>query len=251
MRTLLLFLVFSLPLNSPCSTIVASVKPLCLAVKEAFGASCIYLIKPGVDPHSFEPSLKDVERASEADLCIGVSRGFDPWMERICPGRVVFMEDVLGKRKNPHIWLDPLGMERFILFLSRKLGKECSSFCNKLSQVISSLREKVKALSSREFISFHPVWSYLAEEIGLKEVLYLLLVPTGDVSFIRIRKAMDLKKKGVKVLVGEVTEEKRIVESLGKKLGLKVVFLDPMGWPYSSYTDFIKGEGEKLLEALK
>ena len=251
MRTLLLFLAFSLPLNTFCGTIVASVKPICLAVKEAFGASCIYLIKPGVDPHSFEPSLKDVERASKASLCLGVSREFDSWMERICPGRVVFMEDVLGRRKNPHIWLDPSGMESFMLFLSKKLGKNCSSFCNKLSQIILSLREDVKGLPSREFISFHPVWSYLAEEIGLKEVLSLLLVPTGDVSFIKIRKAMELKKRGVKVLVGEVTEERRVVESLGKRLGLKVVFLDPMGWSYSSYTDFIEGEGRKLLEALR
>ncbi len=265
---IMLFAALMLPLPSFSGKIlvVASIKPLCL-VAEGIGGnlvSCTYLVNPGMDPHSFEPTLKDAKRIKKADLCIRVGLGFDRWMERVSKGkREIVMAKALGigKRKNPHIWLDPVFVKRFSEKLSavmasmveekKILRQNLERFEKELNTSIEKLRALSKGLEGKGYIAIHPAWTYFSKRFGLKEELALLETPTGDIPYKRVAMAMKLKRKGVKVLVAEVQERGGLALSLSKKLGLKVIFLDPLAENYNSYPKFILNEGKKLIDALK
>jgi zinc/manganese transport system substrate-binding protein len=86
------------------------------------------LIRPGVDPHSFEPSPGDVGRLTEADLVLASGLGLEPYLDRLAAnagvrGRILYVGDnlpvvlstlpgsgprteVLSKlgEKDPHWW---------------------------------------------------------------------------------------------------------------------------------------------------
>ncbi len=265
-KTVVLAAILSLPVLSYCKTvrITASIKPLCLIAEEIGDGlvSCTYIVKSGMDPHSFEPTAKDVKMTKGSILCLKVGLGFDNWMDGICKDiPVLEMESILPRKEaNPHLWLDPIYASAFGKIFYSKLfpslkGKNIErryvEFQKRLKYVVKTLQEASKNLKERRYITVHPAWSYFSRRFGLVEALTLLKTPTGDIPYKKLRKAAELRKKGVKVLVAEIQEKGGIPEKVSKKLGLEVIYLDPLASSYNSYTEFILKEGEKLIESLK
>lgn len=123
--------------------VVVSIFPLHDLVKRVAGpdADVDLLLPPGQSEHRFDPSPRDVERASRARLGVMVGLGLDPWMEKLlkdaAPSAKVVkvgdrvptipMREPLGEDEaaaaqgghghdhghdeaggpDPHVWLDP------------------------------------------------------------------------------------------------------------------------------------------------
>lgn len=72
------------------------------------------LIKPGLDPHDFEPSPLDVKNLSDADIFIYTGVLMEPWTERILNvinNKTLVIDASHGVNlinNDPHIWLNLL-----------------------------------------------------------------------------------------------------------------------------------------------
>lgn len=78
------------------------------------------LVRPGVDPHTFEPAPQDLRAMAEADLVLGAGLGLEPYLDRLTAnagarGRIAEVGDALagstlyvggsGRREaDPHWW---------------------------------------------------------------------------------------------------------------------------------------------------
>lgn len=109
--------------------VVASVTPLASIVKEAFGDSVdvVYLIPPGIDPHEYQLTARQVEMLGRANVIV-TTGGHLPAEQRMVElqgeglinGKVLLIRDYqrfgfrymkehwYSEKNNPHgIWLDP------------------------------------------------------------------------------------------------------------------------------------------------
>jgi zinc transport system substrate-binding protein len=100
------------------SSVIASVYPLYDFVSIIAGSeiSVDLLIPPNGNPHSFEPSPKDIVNLSNADLFFYISPEFEPWAEKF--GRKAKLTIRISEDEHrhndiqnneghdPHIWLD-------------------------------------------------------------------------------------------------------------------------------------------------
>ncbi len=79
-------------------------------------AEVTYLLKSGVDIHSYQPSAEDMIAVLDCDLLIGVGGESEQWLEKALEGRrnqeqkVIFMMEVLGDRVWEEEWID--GMQK-------------------------------------------------------------------------------------------------------------------------------------------
>jgi zinc transport system substrate-binding protein len=100
--------------------VVATVYPLWEFSRQVAGARAdsIVLVPPGVEPHDWEPSPRDVSLAQRATVFVHSGTGLDAWSQKLLidgkSQRVVVdvshglpliqTEGVI----DPHIWLDPV-----------------------------------------------------------------------------------------------------------------------------------------------
>ncbi len=267
MRILRIFLVFSIifpPTLLSKPIILTSIRPLMLVVKDIGGnkVEVHSIVEKGMDPHSYEPSLKDAAKAREAKLCVMIGLRFDEWMEDLCKDKKILSlsQSLNIKGNNPHIWLDPyyiMDFSRELRDALKELGvQDVNVTWKKFAVRLGDNIKKLESLSSRipsekrSYMAIHPAWTYFSRRFHLNEALVFFHVPVGEPSFSKIRKAMELKKRGVRLLIANKGEGKNLVEAISRKLDLKVIYLDPLAWDYSSYPDFILSEGKKLIESL-
>ena len=105
------------------------------------------LVPVGVEPHDWEPSIKDVQQMQKSDLVIINGIGFESWVDKLnemnyqgvivdtSNGIVIKnLDEEFLKRKehanesgDPHIWLNPVYAKIQVQNRSeeRRVGKEC------------------------------------------------------------------------------------------------------------------------------
>lgn len=69
-------------------SVVTSMFPLYEFAKEVGGdnADVVLLLPPGLSPHSFEPTPKDIKTIEDADIFVFNGAGMEPWVEDILSG---------------------------------------------------------------------------------------------------------------------------------------------------------------------
>lgn len=78
------------------------------------------LLSPGVEAHSYDPTIRDVSEIGESDLFIYTGDEMEPWVQKVLSSAsiadkntvvnlsdgVTLLDDIDGDEKDPHMWLD-------------------------------------------------------------------------------------------------------------------------------------------------
>src|SRR4029453_17815290 len=90
------------------------------------------LLKPGIDPHDYEPSPADIDAIAHADLVLENGVGLEAWLSDTIDssgfdGPVVDTSQgvrlrMVGDAPDPHIWEDPGNAERMAAHIQRGLA---------------------------------------------------------------------------------------------------------------------------------
>lgn len=127
----ILFLLISAPAYAENLKIICSLFPQYDFAKNIAGdfANVELLIKPGLEPHDFEPSPLDIKKLSEADIFIFTGVYMEPWTERILNiinnninKKTLVIDASRGVKiinKDPHIWLNLLNAAKMAENISR------------------------------------------------------------------------------------------------------------------------------------
>ncbi len=87
------------------------------------------IANPNTDPHDYEPTARDARAFSRADYVIENGAGYDPWSAQLRSAtggaqRSLRVSDLAGLRPgdNPHLWYDPVIVDRVVERLTRDLA---------------------------------------------------------------------------------------------------------------------------------
>jgi zinc transport system substrate-binding protein len=269
----LLFFTWVFALN-----IVTTINPYYLIVKQIVGekSDVSLLIKPGSDPHTFNPTISDVKALSKADLIVANGLGLDnAYLKNY--RNVLFVGERIpakylvesgeedghdGKTFNPHVWLSIDFLTDYIIPTIRdelvRMDKQNAKIYDKNARVIiNSLKEVsekfdqlLKDKKGAVVILEHPSYVYLFKKYGI-QVLALEEGHGKEPSAGHLKNVIELAKKSnlIGVFVGPQfkTEAIRVVSS---ELKREYKILDPLGSKAKTISDLFENAYNSIKEAV-
>ncbi|MCL6622056.1 MAG: metal ABC transporter substrate-binding protein [Syntrophobacterales bacterium] len=252
------------------------------------------LIPPGASPHVYEPSPAAVAGAARARVLVYVGAGLDPWVSRLVarrgpndPGVVQATAGLpliaevqshghdhhKGKgathrhdQGNPHIWLDPVLAQDICRRIAAALmavdpehretyQANLSRYLAELEALHREIEAAVATFRLREFVSFHPAFTYFARRYGLTEAGVIEAAPGREPTPGQLRRLVaTIRRSGVKAVFAEPQLSPRAAEALAREAGVKVLLLDPLGGrpPYgSNYLQLMRHNLAVMQQALQ
>jgi zinc transport system substrate-binding protein len=142
---------------------------------------------------------------------------------------------------NPHVWLDPVYARDICRRLAtafiqadpahqQDYDRNLNVYLDELKKLDQEISRRVAVLSIKEFVSFHPSFSYFAKRYGLKEAGVIEVAPGRDPTPGHIRDIVNaIRKYQVRVVFSEPQLSPRVAEVIATEAGVRVLMLDPLG----------------------
>lgn len=262
-------------------TIVVTYSVLGAVVEDLVGdAATIQVLMPnGADPHEWQPSAKDIETLTRADLLVENGLGLEGGMasafaqaEAAGVKRFIAADHVTVRHvgagegadpsdpdqapgaPDPHLWMDPLtirdAMDALALQLESDLGIDVGTRAADLDARLATLNDEVAAIlaavpeADRTLVTGHESLGYFAARYGFR--LIGAIVPS--LSSAAEPSAADLaalvgaiRAAGVPALFTELGTPPQISRAVGAETGAKVVEVMTAALPEDgSYDTFLK-----------
>ena len=245
----------------------------------------ILLVPVGVEPHDWEPTIKDVQKMQASDMIIINGIGFENWVEKLeeinYSGIIVDTSNgILVKDSeedehadehddhdhesgDPHIWLNPVYAKIQVQNIADAFSKydpenqqyyqsNAESYIEKLDLLDSQIRNDLSNCSS-DFIAFHDAFSYFADEYNLHQhTITSSTDPHGEATAKTLENVISTAKEhNIKIIFSEETVDTRTSETIAHEIGGKVLVLSPLEVASEgTYISKMKQNLENLQEAL-
>ena len=208
------------------------------------------VIPNGMEPHDYEPSMKQLKDIEEADIFIYNGAGFESWAEKLLE-TIIDEEKALkasGQIKlintngseDPHIWLDPQNMD----LIGKKIKDEFVSLdennkekyennYNELSRKLKELDEKfLETLKDKDkdtILVSHAAFAYMAERYGFDQISVAGISPEQEPSPKTIASIIEVSKgKDFKYIFLETLANPKIVSVIAEEANLETLILNPL-----------------------
>jgi len=278
--------------NNGKKTIVVTYSILGAVVKDLVGdqANVIVSMPNGQDPHEWEPSAKDIETLTHADLIVqnglGLEGGMEKALSQAREAGVKFFtasdhitirtvgegeglpggdpDQAIGAQ-DPHLWTDPLAMKDIVASLAvqikNDLGLDVSAQAGDLEHRLDSLNQEIAArvdtlpAADRKMVTGHESLGYFAQRYGLKLIGAILpsLTTQAEVSASELAALKQLiLSNQVKAIFTELGTPANVSASIGKETGVKVVEVTTHNVPADgSYFTFMRNLADTIVNGLK
>lgn len=142
---------------------------------------------------------------------------------------------------NPHVWLDPVLAQDICRRLAAALAqadpgnaetyqKNLQIYLEKLARLHERIQQATAGFKIRQFVSFHPSFSYFARRYGLTEAGVIEVAPGREPSPRYLQALVKVvRQAGLKVIFSEPQFSPRLAEVLAQEAGARVLVLDPLG----------------------
>jgi len=221
------------------------------------------LVPIGVEPHDWEPTIKDLLLMQQADVIIINGIGFENWIDNIgsINSDVKVVDTSIGisiLESDPHIWLNPVMAQKQVENIVDSLSKvdplnekyykqNGISYIKKLEELDNKISYELSSCK-KDFIAFHDAFSYFAIQYDLNQHTVLKSnepheEPTSKSLENIINLARDLDSN---VIFTEEAVDKRTSQVIANEIGGKVLTLSPLEIG-DSQIDYIKKMEENLL----
>ncbi len=246
--------------------VAAAFYPLVYASEEVGGdhVAVAPLTKPGSEPHDLELTPKEVADLSSADLVVYES-GFQPAVDAavatLPAGVAVDVAPTArldlaaapdgaehptsdqahaGGSTDPHFWLDPTRLADVATAIAGELARVDPGHADAYRANASALRGRLSALDadfeagladcrSRDVVTSHAAFGYLAQRYDLTERSVSGLSPDGEPSASQMAATVDfVRAHGVRTVFAETLVSQRVAEAVAAETGAEVAVLDPV-----------------------
>jgi len=242
-------------------------------------------VKPGIDPHDFEPKPADLQLASSSDIILLSAKHMEGYVNKLeealgtkarivqvgdrFPSLKMAVEEGGGTVEDPHWWHSIANAQRATKvvrdeFIKLRPADEAAfsqnaeAYLAKLGALQKWAKAKVAELprNQRKLVTSHDAFQYFAREHGFT-VLTVEGVSTADQP--SSRKVADLirriKKEGVKAIFAENIENPKVLKEITKETGAKLggeLYADGLGeGPAATYEGMIRHNVSTIVDALK
>jgi len=208
------------------------------------------LVPPGANPHTYEPTARQMIEVAKAKIYFQVGSGIDlelAFTEKIVKinsGIIVVncSEGIRIVDRDPHVWLSPKNAKIIVKNIYKALvqvdpeneeyyRRNMESYLRELESLDEEIRGILENLTDRCFIVYHPAWGYFARDYNLTQIPVEKegKEPTARGLMALIDQARELNKK---VIFVSPQFDRRKAETIAENIDGKVVFLDPLAKDY-------------------
>lgn len=241
------------------------------------------ITKVGAEIHGYEPTPRDIAKASEADLILDNGLNLESWFGQFVesvdvPHIVVsdgvepldITEDAYAGKPNPHAWMSPVNVQLYVDNMVDAFAEldpahaadfeaNGAEYQAKLQKVQDELVTGLSALpeNQRALVTCEGAFSYLARDAGLTEQ-YIWPVnaeqqatPQQITSAIEFVQANDVPAVFCESTVSDKPMQ-QVVEATGAAFGgtLYVDSLSTADGPVPTYLDLIRYDATTIVDAL-
>ena len=208
------------------------------------------IIKPGVDPHEYEPTPADLQAIAGAKLVVKNGVGLEKWLDTtissagyrgpvVDAGQGVTLRVEDGNEPDPHIWHNPLNAKIMVAGIARGLEaadpNRSETFARNLASYTASLDKLDKdnlaayarlAPGQRKLVTNHDAFGYYVDRYRLDFVGSV--IPSMDTSAeLSAKQLTDLVAKirdtGVKAVFTESSLPPKTAAAIASRAGVKVI----------------------------
>ena len=265
---------------------VASLSTITTDIARNVGGDAVQLIpiiKPGVDPHEFQPAPFDVRQIESADLVLITGKGIEGYLtklEEAVGNKAKFVDtgsaipslklEEEGKTlEDPHWWHSIENMKKATVVVKKHFvdadpankavyEKNAAAYLATLADLEKWAKQEVSKLprEKRKLVTSHDAFQYFARDFGFK-IFAIEGVSTDDQP--SSKKITDLIKtirnEGVKAVFFESIENPKVVGEITKETGAKVggqLYADGLGdKEASTYPDMVRYNITAIVDSLK
>lgn len=216
------------------------------------------LVPMGVDPHDWEPTIRDTERLQRSDLIITNGIGYEHWINSLdvsgyqgiivdtSNGILIVHNEEHGYEEpkhgslDPHIWLNPVYAQLQVKNIANKLSNSdptnknyyqsnAEIYIKELDLLDSKIRNDLSGCRN-DFITFHNAFSYFSKEYGLTQHTIISSNDShGEVTPQTLENIISLAKKlNIKIIFAEESTSTKTSQVIADEIGGKVLVLSPL-----------------------
>ena len=217
-------------------------------------AAPLVLIDRGQNPHSFDPSPRQLAALSQCDIYVAAGlpfenallqrlRALNPAM-RIIPAPADEHDHDLGEaadqhaeadEHDPHFWTHPDGILAEARAIAAALAEAVPAVNTSLAAyeaclrgLDAELRARLVPYKDRAFLVYHPAWSHFAEEYGLRQLA--IEHHGGAPSAKHLARLTDaVRAEGIRLVVVQSDSEAARARPFADSLGLGTRLVNPLG----------------------
>lgn len=241
------------------------------------------ITKVGAEIHGYEPTPRDVAKASEADLILDNGLNLEAWfgqfVESVDVPHVVvsegvevadITEDANAGKPNPHAWMSALNAQIYVDNMvaafsdlepaySAEFAENGEAYKRKLEKLHQKMIKKLASLpdNERALVSCEGAFSYLARDSGLREKYIWPVNAEQQATPQQIKSAIEfVKTNEVPAVFCESTVSdkpmQQVVRATDASFGgtLYVDSLSESDGPVPTYLDLIEHDTDTIVAAL-
>ncbi|MGQ0377323.1 MAG: metal ABC transporter substrate-binding protein [Nitrososphaerota archaeon] len=253
--------------------VITSFYPLFEFTKKVGGdrAEVTQLIPFGIEPHDWEPTVKDLQKMQQADLIVINGIGFENWANDFASintdviivdtskGITTNENNLVNHPTDPHIWLNPVMAKKQVQNIADALmeidpaNKEyyntnANSYILRLEGLDEKIKQELSQCTKNDFISFHSAFTYFADQYGL--VQHSILEsnePHDEPTSQNLENMINLATSlDIDVIFTEEAVDTRTSEVIADEIGGTVLVLSPLEIGDKN-TDYIEKMEQNLL----
>ena len=208
----------------------------------------VNLTPPGVEPHDFELSIKQVTSFYDGKALFLNGIGMEYWSDSLpkdLKGKTYTVTDNIEIRKedgidDPHVWLTPLNAiaeMKDILSIVNTLDPTHKEDYEKNYQkaeqdfltLHEEIKEKRKTFTQNKLVVAHAAFGYFCQEYDLEQIAVHGLEPEEEPTAQEIENILDLVKEyNINTIFTEEMASQEIAEKISQETGCKLEVLSPI-----------------------
>ena len=243
-------------------SIVATIYPIQDLAQEVIGNSSpvVSLVPPGSEPHSYEPTPKQIAELSRSKVFLTIGLEFQELEQKLIaanPGlKVIRVSDGIAlieseSGTDPHVWLSP----KNAIIVSRNIrdgmveldpGKAEIYISNyelllaRLKSLDQDYSDGLKSCTQRVIITNHRAFAYMARDYNFSQLSIAGLEPESEPKPSQIREILDIAKvNSIKYIYYETQVSDRVARSIADQIGAQVLLLDHVNAPVEHGDSYI------------
>jgi zinc transport system substrate-binding protein len=210
------------------------------------------LIPVGVEPHDWEPTVKDVQRMQNADLIIINGIGFENWVDNLeetgysgeivdtSNGILIKTDEISSVSGDPHIWLNPVYAKIQVQNIANAFSSSdptneqyyqlnAAKYIEELDLLDSKIRAELSDCNNN-FIAFHDAFSHFADEYNLNQhTIISSNDPHGEATAKTLENIISTAKKfNINVIFAEESVDTRTSTIIANEIDGRVLVLSPL-----------------------
>lgn len=247
-------------------------------------AEVVSITRPGAEIHEYQPTPGDIKRAQGAQLIMANGLNLERWFQRFyqhldgVPEVVVsdgiqpigIGEGPYNGKPNPHAWMSPDNALIYVDNIRNALiqhdparaetyRQNAAAYKQKISAALDPLRQQIATISEnkRWLVTSEGAFSYLARDLGMKELYLWPINADQQGSPQQVRKVIDqVRKLKIPAVFSESTVPDKPARQVARETGAHyggVLYVDSLSTPdgpVPTYLDLLTVTTRTLVQGI-